>query len=85
MLSRCSKFASLPLAGKLFLGYRINKNFAIEGGYADLGQFAAASTGTIQFTHVIPPAPPTTVTIVTTENFTIKAKGVFVFPSEAGK
>ena len=63
--------------GKLFLGYRINQNFAVEGGYADLGRFKATANSVTQFVHVIGPFS-TPVTIVTPENFTITSKGVFL-------
>jgi OOP family OmpA-OmpF porin len=29
---------------KLFAGYKFNKNFAIEGGYADLGKYTASAS-----------------------------------------
>lgn len=32
---------------KLFAGYKFNKNFSIEGGYADLGNFSAKAGGVI--------------------------------------
>lgn len=32
---------------KLFAGYRFNKNFAVEGGYADFGRFKASGGGII--------------------------------------
>ena len=32
---------------KLFAGYKFNKNFAIEGGYADLGKYTASASGFI--------------------------------------
>ncbi|MBI2308001.1 MAG: porin [Rhodocyclales bacterium] len=32
---------------KLFAGYKFNKNFAIEGGYADFGRFKASAGGVI--------------------------------------
>jgi len=63
--------------GKLFFGYRINQYFAVEGGYADLGQFAATANDVTQFIHVIG-SVSTPVTILTPENFTIKVKGVFL-------
>jgi OOP family OmpA-OmpF porin len=31
---------------KLFGGYKINKNFAVEGGYANLGKFTTNASGT---------------------------------------
>lgn len=47
----CSELTSLGFSGscddtstgkKIFLGYQYNKNFAIEGGYVDLGKFKAS-------------------------------------------
>ena len=32
---------------KLFAGYKFNKNFAIEGGYADLGKYTASASGSL--------------------------------------
>ena len=32
---------------KLFAGYKINKNFAIEGGYADLGKYTASASASV--------------------------------------
>lgn len=32
---------------KLFAGYKLNRNFAIEGGYADFGRFTAKAGGVI--------------------------------------
>lgn len=32
---------------KLFAGYKFNKNFAVEGGYADFGRFKAKAGGVI--------------------------------------
>lgn len=32
---------------KVFGGYKLNQNFAVEGGYADLGKYTANATGTL--------------------------------------
>jgi OOP family OmpA-OmpF porin len=32
---------------KLFAGYQFNPNFALEGGYVDLGNFKASASGTV--------------------------------------
>jgi OOP family OmpA-OmpF porin len=60
--------------GKVFLGYRINQYFAVEGGYADLGQFKASANFFITVGFF--PGPPSTSAIP--EHFTIKANGVFL-------
>jgi OOP family OmpA-OmpF porin len=37
---------------KLFAGYQFNPNFAIEGGYVDLGNFKASASGTVALVPV---------------------------------
>ena len=47
---------------KLFGGYRFHPNFAVEGGYAELGKFSAS--GTVTTFNFVPIVPlPTKVTI----------------------
>src|SRR3989475_11464015 len=47
---------------KLFGGYRVHPNFAVEGGYAELGKFSASGTlTTFNFVPIVP--LPTKVTI----------------------
>jgi OOP family OmpA-OmpF porin len=47
---------------KLFGGYRFHPNFAVEGGYAELGEFSASGTvTTFNFAPIVP--LPTKVTI----------------------
>ncbi|WP_435628338.1 outer membrane beta-barrel protein [Candidatus Ferrigenium straubiae] len=36
-----------PTAFKLQAGYQINQNFAVEGGYIDLGKISYSATGTV--------------------------------------
>jgi OmpA-OmpF porin, OOP family len=59
---------------KLFGGYRFHPNFAVEGGYVDLGRFSA--DGTLTTFNFVPIVPlPTKVTIEVRQGLHLSAVG----------
>ena len=60
---------------KIFGGYKINRNFAVEAAYLDLGKFTAKTTATTVFFTPITPTP-LTLTVKVKEIWNIAAVGI---------